>query len=408
LRGCAGGNLIGCRPLQDRENATWEADVQRHVTVSIVAFLLGATCHAGAAELPKATQKVMAEQKLDPSLLAGLDAELDVPATWLDGAKREKDLIVSGTWEPREFRDMVAPFRERYPFINVRYERAGTSARGMQVLVALNEGRVLVDVMTSIADAISSYTEAKALADLRELPGFNNLSKDYVAGDGTWIGHKLSFRCMAYNTNLVKNADLPRTWDDLLNADRWGKGNLALTNNPSAWLLGLWGDFGEQWGLEFTSALFEKLQPQRRKEGLTALTALAVAGDFHASLPAPEWVAKRYVLKGAPLGYHCPEPVPITLSQIAMLQKSPHSNAARLFINWMVSREGQVMQYAVTYAVPVHKAMQLPEFVPFTETIEGKKRSVRDDAILLSDLNKKMGEVWDKYWTAASTTKKIP
>src|SRR4029077_18419896 len=134
----------------------------------------------------KAAQKAIADLTLDPALLDGLDAELNVPKAWLDGARGEKEVIVSGTWEPREFREMTAPFRERYPFVNLRYERAGTTGRGMQVLVALNEGRVIVDVMTAIADAIFYYIEAKALADLRELPGFNNTSKDYIAADGTW------------------------------------------------------------------------------------------------------------------------------------------------------------------------------------------------------------------------------
>src|SRR5580693_9512484 len=124
-----------------------------------LAFAIGSA--AGAAELPKATQKAMADLKLDPALIDGLDAELNVPPAWIEGAKQEKDLIVSGTWEPREFRDMTAPFRERYPFVNLRYERAGTAGRGMQVLIALNEGRVLVDVMTGIADAIFYFVEAK-------------------------------------------------------------------------------------------------------------------------------------------------------------------------------------------------------------------------------------------------------
>jgi iron(III) transport system substrate-binding protein len=358
-----------------------------------------------AAELPKATQKAMADLKLDPTLLDGLDAELNVPQAWLDGAKQEKEVIVSGTWEAKEFRDMTAAFKERYPFINLRYERSGTTGRGMQVLVALGENRVTVDVMTAIADAIFYFIEMKALADLRDLPGYNNISKDYVANDGTWISHKLSFRCMAYNTDKVKKEDLPKTWNDLVSDPRWGKGNLALTNNPSSWLLGLWGDFGEKWGADFTRDLFEKLQPQRRKEGLTALTALTVAGEFNASLPSPEWVAKRYAVKGAPIGYHCPEPVPITVSQIAMLEKSPRKNAAKIFINWMVSREGQIVQYATTFAVPVHKALQLPQFVPFADTIVGKRANVRDDAILVSDTNKKMSELWDSYWGAAGSGK---
>ena len=378
----------------------------RRMLVVVTALLsILALGPVAAAELPKATQKAMADLKLDPSLLDGLDAELDVPKAWLDGAKEEKEVIISGTWRPKEFQEMTAAFRERYPFIDLRYERSGTSGRGMQVLLALGEGRVTVDVMTAIADAIFHFIEMKALADLRELPGYKNISNDYVAADGTWSSHKLSFRCMAYNTDKVKKADLPKTWNDLINDPIWRNGNLALTNNPSSWLLALWGDAGEKWGADFTRDLFEKVQPQRRKEGLTALTGLTVAGEFHASLPSPEWVAKRYVAKGAPLGYHCPEPVPITLSQIAMLEKSPRKNAARIFINWMVSREGQILQYAKTFAVPVHKALQLPQFVPFADTIVGKRAVVRDDAILVSDTNKKMSELWDSYWAAAPGSK---
>ncbi|HEY4134545.1 MAG TPA: extracellular solute-binding protein [Alphaproteobacteria bacterium] len=368
---------------------------------------LGFASAAGAADLPKATQKAMADLKLDPKLLDGLDAELTVPQAWIDGAKAEKDVIITGTWEPREFSDMTAAFKERYPFINLRYERSGTTGRGMQVLVALGEGRVTADVMTGFGDAIFYFIDMKALGDLRELPGFKNISPDYVAKDGTWISHKLSFRCMAYNTDKVKKADLPKTWDDLVkDTQHWGNGNLALTNNPSTWLLGLWGDKGEKWGSDFTRDLFEKLKPQRRKEGLTALTALTVAGEFHASLPSPEWVVQRYVTKGAPVGYHCPEPVPVTLSQIAILDKAPHKNAARLFVNWMVSREGQITQYSSTFAVPVHKDLQLPQFVPFSDTIIGKKANVRDDVLLTSDTNKKMGEEWDGFWGKPADSKK--
>jgi iron(III) transport system substrate-binding protein len=368
-----------------------------------LAAVLGLSFAAGAAELPKTVQKAMTDLKLESKLLDGLDAELNVPAAWLDGAKQEKEVVVSGTWEPKEFQDMTAPFRERYPFLNVRYERAGTTGRGMQVLVALGEGRVIADVVTAIGDAIFYFIDMKALGDLRDLPGFKNIPVGQVAADGTWIPHKLSFRCFAYNTDKVKKADLPPTWEDLVkNTAKWGNGNLALTNNPGTWLLGLWATKGEKWGEDFTRDLFEKLKPQRRKEGLTALTGLTVAGEFHASLPSPEWVAKNYVEKGAPLDYHCPAPVPMTVSQIAMLDKSPHKNAAKLFVNWMVSREAQIVQYAVSDAIPVHKDLQLPRFVPFAETVLNKPAIVRDDSMLTGDINKKMTEMWDKYWAGGS------
>src|SRR5215208_5094710 len=94
-------------------------------TAALIFILASGPC--AAAELPKSTQKALTDLNLDASLLDGLDAELNVPKEWIEAARQEKEVIVSGTWEAREFRDMTAVFRERYPFINLRYERAGTS-----------------------------------------------------------------------------------------------------------------------------------------------------------------------------------------------------------------------------------------------------------------------------------------
>lgn len=361
---------------------------------------------SGAADLPKATLKALGDLKLDARVLDGLDAELKVPQAWIDGARAEKEAIVLGTWDNPQFDVMTAAFRERYPFVKLRYSRSGTSARGMRVLIALREGRVLADVTTSIADATFQFEKAKALADLRGLPGYANMAKEYRAEDGTWAAFKLSYRCMGYNKKLVKAEDLPRTWDDLLTNPRWRGGNIAVSNHPNAWLLNLWGGKGEKWGEDFTRRLFEDLQPQKRKEGMSSLTALTVAGEFHANIPAPEWRAQQLAEKGAPIGYHCPAPIPITLSQIVMIEQSPRKNAARLFINWMLSREGQLVQFAETSAVPVHKSLQLPRFLPFPDTMLGKPVQVRDDALLDSPLHLKMVKTWEQYWGPSGSKKK--
>lgn len=357
---------------------------------------------AAAADLPKASQKALADAKLDASFFNGLDAELAVPKAWLDGAAKEKEVVILGTWDDRQFNAMTAPFRERYPFINLRYNRSSTAARGMRVLVALSEGRVIADVLVSIADAMFQFNKMKALADLRDVPGIKNLRSEYYASDGTWIGFKLSYRCLAYHTGKVKKEDLPATWDDLLKNPRWRGGNMAVSNHPNAWLLALWGHHGEKWGVDYTRRLFEELQPQRRKEGMTAVTALTVAGEFDANIPAPEWRVAQSASKGAPVGYHCPSPVPINLSQIVMLEKATNKNGARVFINWMLSREGQLVQYTETDAVPIHSALESPQFIPFADTIIGKPSVVRDDALLGSELNERMVALWDSLWTGGT------
>ncbi|MCZ6740787.1 MAG: extracellular solute-binding protein [Alphaproteobacteria bacterium] len=368
-------------------------------TATVLILALGFGAAGTAAGLPKATQKVLAKLSLDASVLKGLDAELKVPKAWLDGAAKEKEVIILGTWRNREFRGMMAPFKDRYPSVKLNYHRAATSARGMKVLIALRAGRVIADVTTSIADVYAHFKKINALADLRELPGFKNLASNHVAKDGTWAAFKLSFRCMAYNTDLVKKADLPKTWDDLLTNPRWRGAKIGLSRHYTAWLLALWGVKGEKWGQQFTRRLFTELDPQQRKEGMSASTALTVAGEFHANIPGPERRVKSYADKGAPVGYHCPVPVPITLSQIVMLEKAKHKNSARIFINWLLSREGQLLQYVHSNSVPIHKALQQRQFIPFADTILDKPSIIRDAELLGSDLHKALSKTWATYWT---------
>jgi iron(III) transport system substrate-binding protein len=375
--------------------------------ITALALTLAAGTAARAADMPKATQKALADLKLDPSVLNGLDAELNVPQAWLDGAVKEEGAVILGTWNDRDFSALTAAFRERYPGVTLRYNRTGTTGRTMKVLVALGEGRVIADVVTSVGTAAHQFIEMKAFANLRELPGFTNLSSEYVAADGTWASYRLSFRCIGYNTEKVKKEDLPATWDDLVTNPRWRGGALALSNLPEPWLLTLWVNKGDAWGTAFTRGLFD-LQPQRRKEGMNATTALAVAGEADAAVPTGEDRARQYVKKGAPLGYHCPSPVPITVSQIGMLEKSPHKNGARLFINWLLSREGQLVQFATTFAMPVHKALQTPDFLMFADTITGKPHLVRDDDMLTGDTSTRMHELWDALWVGGAGGERGP
>jgi ABC-type Fe3+ transport system substrate-binding protein len=366
--------------------------------LSALALALTTGAGAEAAALPDATQRALTKLELDPAVMTGLDEELETPQAWVEGAAKEKEAVILGTWDDSQFRAMTVPFRERYPSVTLNFRRAATAERGTKVLAALGEGRVIADVLISIVDAKAEFIKMKALADLRDLPGFKNLPGDYAGQDGTWASYAQSYRCMAYNLNKVKVAELPQSWDDLVTKPRWRGGKIALTNNPNAWLLNLWAAKGERWGEDFTRKLFEVDQPQRRKEGMNAVTGLTVAGEADVSIPAPERAVAKFVARGAPIGYHCPEPVPITLSEIVLLEKSPHKNASRLFINWLLSREGQLMQYTEAYAVPVHKALQLPNFVPFADTILGKPVSLRDESMMTGGLQDKMLDRWNGYW----------
>jgi ABC-type Fe3+ transport system substrate-binding protein len=102
-------------------------------------------------------------------------------------------------------------------------------------------------------------------------------------------------------------------------------------------------------------------------------------------------------LDGAPISYHCPEPVPAAVSEMGILKGAPNINAARVFVNWFLSMEGQIAQYVSDYAPPVHKNLQRKELIPFAEQIVGKKDTFRDPVVEL-EIQPKLLAVWDDLW----------
>ena len=354
-------------------------------------------CSARAASLTQSMQQIVKKLKIDESLLDNSDGELKVPQEWVEGAKQEGKVRFYSTLDPRQANKVIVPFKERYPFIDVEYSRASHEDRAVKTLVALKSGRHLTDILTGVGGTYFMYREADGLADLRELPNWKNNPEGTRDPDGYWTGMHLRYWCMAYNADLVKKEDLPKKWDDLLTNPRWRDGNLALGNRPQLWALMLWHANGEEWAKNFLTKLFSELKPQLRKEGMNAMMELTVAGEFHANVPAGGYRARQKAESGAPVSWTCPEPVPVAVSEMTILKGAPNMNSARIFTNWFLSKEGQIAQYAATYAPPVHKDLQLKEFLPFADQILGKKISFREPKSEL-EIQPELLKFWNDLW----------
>jgi ABC-type Fe3+ transport system substrate-binding protein len=84
-----------------------------------------------------------------------------------------------------------------------------------------------------------------------------------------------------------------------------------------------------------------------------------------------------------------------------MLMGSPAPNGAKIFLNWFLSREGQLVQYATDGSIPAHKDMEKdPRFLPYPEQIVGKTIAVRDEGKIKTDFPKLMA-VYRPLWTSA-------
>jgi iron(III) transport system substrate-binding protein len=364
-----------------------------------LAFLLipAAVFSAAAPALPKATLEDLKKLKLEPSILSDIDRELKVPQAWLDGSKKEGKLRIFSTFDPPQAEHIFRPFKERHPYIAIEYNRASHEDRAIRTLVAYKNNKSVTDILTGLGGSFFMYREINAMEDLRNIPNLKNNPKGTVDPEGFWVGMHMRYWCMAYNTKQVSKADVPKKWEDLLSNPKWRNGNLALGNRPQLWALQLWDAKGEQWIKDYLTKLFNEVKPQLRREGMNAMLELLAAGEFFASVPSAEYRTYQKVLDGAPVSYTCPEPVPGAVSEMAILKGSPNINSARLFINWFLSKEGQIAQYVADYAPPVHKDLQRKEFVPFADQIIGKPLAFRDPESELK-IQPKLLEFWDELW----------
>jgi iron(III) transport system substrate-binding protein len=368
-------------------------------TLSVgVAFALGALVHsASAADLPAATQAALKQVKLDPSIMAGLDDELNIPKEWLDKAKAEGAAKVLGTWDPQEFQKMEPVFRARYPGVKINYARSSRYDRAITTLMAMQDGRYVADVIVSFNRSYSEFVKANALMDLRELPAFQGLAPGMRSEDGLWVGSKITRRCIGYNTERVKDPkDLPQQWDDFLTNPRWRDGRLAVVNSYTVWLLPLWQSKGEAWATNFLTTLKNEVQPQLRKEGENAALGLVAAGEYDAIIVAAEYRTAQRQKKGAPIGFHCPTPITTAVSSMAVMRGSPNQYAAMIFVNWAISKEGQLLSFAGSGQAPTHKAfLERPEFEYFPDTIHGKEIAFAD---VLGDDQDNVQKLWTTVW----------
>jgi len=305
---------------------------------------IGGTPSMGA-DLPKSTQEMLKDLKLDAGALKGLDEALAVPKSLLDGARKEGTVRIAGTYQPKHFRDLVRPFKDRYPGIEVNYVRATRYDRVIKTIIAYKSGKVLFDVILGFGGQAIQLEKLNALAKISDMPAFKQVPENMKSPGDLYVGFRILTRCFAYNTKKVKASELPKTWGDIASSKRWAGKNLALINRPNYWALHLWATEGEAWTKDYLAKIFRDLKPQLRKESVNASQQLMAAGEFDALVGGNAHHTAVLQRKGAPAGLHCPEPIIPTLPTSLGIMKDGNVNAGKIFSNWFLSREGQVAQF---------------------------------------------------------------
>jgi iron(III) transport system substrate-binding protein len=143
---------------------------------------------------------------------------------------------------------------------------------------------------------------------------------------------------IAVNTNMVPESEEPKSWKDLTDPKWKGKilsDEMTVPSGGQSWFAVMLDAFGE----DFHKALAKNdLQYDRSIRDKAKRVA---RGEFAFSIPFN--LAELSELQGLPVKGVIPEEgAPYTPISVAMIKGGAHPNAARLFINYLLSPEGQL------------------------------------------------------------------
>jgi iron(III) transport system substrate-binding protein len=206
-------------------------------------------------------------------------------------------------------------------------QRAITEARGR---------RFTVDVLETNAPEMEMMAREKLFAEL-DSPYLADLPKGAVPKHRLWIPDRMNFFVVAYNTSKVRREELPKDYLGFLDP-KW-KGRIGIEATDAEWMATLVKKWGTEAGMGYFRRLAE-LRPDVRK-GHVLLAELIAAGEIPVGLTVYNANAESLKRKGAPIDWVPVQPVVARPQGIAVARNAPNPKAARAFVDFVLSPEGQ-------------------------------------------------------------------
>ena len=230
--------------------------------------------------------------------------------------------------------EVIKAFNKRFPKIKVAMVRAPGGQLIQRIKTEAAAGKLAADVvnhsdrglMLELADLFQDYSP----------PNAKDYRPDALVSPKLWPGVTLGWS-IAYNTELVKNP--PKTWMDLTKDEYKGKkiGQVVGPSGGTTWTRIMFERqvLGEDYWKK-NAALEIALYPS----GAPTSDAL-VRGEISIA-PLLYNIIYTKIVEGAPAeAIFAPEGVPIIPYADGITKTSKSPNAARLFMNWRLSKEGQ-------------------------------------------------------------------
>jgi len=253
-----------------------------------------------------------------------------------EGAKKEGALEIYTSAQSDDMGALVAAFEKKYG-VKVNVWRASSEKVLQRAVTEARGNRFTMDVAETNGPELEALHREKIFEAVKS-PYLADLIAPAIMPHGEWVGTRLNVFAQAYNTNLVKKEELPKTWEELAQP-RW-KGKLGIEQEDIDWLAGEYAELGEA----RASKVFKDIVANNGisvRKGHTLLTQLVVSGEIPLALTVYNYKAEQLKRKGAPIDWFTIGPAIARPNGIGVAKKAPHPHAAVLFYDFEISPEGQ-------------------------------------------------------------------
>jgi iron(III) transport system substrate-binding protein len=265
-----------------------------------------------------------------------INGETIANAALNEAAKREGTLNAYFSYPQAIIQRIVAQFTEDTG-IKVNLTRLASDQLAERIRTEAGAGVLQADVI--------SLTEMAAVQDLinrkiitkYKVPNFNAIPANLKSPQGYWYAEARPVYGFAYNKALLKDKDVPRTWEGLLQPEFKGRiGILNAYTGGSGWTVAMF--LREKFGIDYWRRL--AAQQPFLATGVGQLTDALIRGQIAISINHFGTVLAQ-AERGAPLGFYFPKGgAPTVMEALSLATNAPHPNAAKLYLHWALSRRG--------------------------------------------------------------------
>lgn len=264
----------------------------------------------------------------DPAAYQGADRQQRLT----EGAKKEGTLTIYHSSPVEDMRAFTAAFEKKTGIKAVMWRSSSENVLRRAVTEA-RAGRFDADIIETNSPELEALHREKLLVEVKS-PHLADLIPQAIPTHREWIGVRLNIFAFAYNTQRARKADLPKTYEDLLNA-RW-KGNLGTEAADFDWFAALMNELGEARGVKLFTDIV-RTNGMSVRSGHTLLANLVGSGEVPLALTVYNYKAEQMKNAGAPVDWFVIPPAFARPVGVGMMRRAPHPNASVLFFDYMLT-----------------------------------------------------------------------